>query len=108
MAPLIHVNIVVSLHLSVRLGRNDGSCAALVKVLQEPIGIEGPVGQQRSERDIVDQGGNPLHVVRLPGQKQKAQHVAERIDQGHDLGRQPAAGASDGLMLSPPFAPEAF
>ncbi len=102
------MSIVVSLHFPVRFGWNNRSCAALIKVLQEPIGVEGLVGQQRSEGDIVDQGGNPLHVVRLPRQKQKAEQVAERIDQGNDFGRQPAARASDGLMPCPPFAPEAF
>ncbi len=56
----------------------------------------------------MDQGSTPLHVVRLPRQKQKAEQVAERIDHGHDPGRQPAARASDGLMLCPPFAPEAL
>ena len=56
----------------------------------------------------MDPGSNPLDVVRLPRQKQKAAQVAERIDHGHDLGRQSAARASDGLMLCPPFAPEAF
>ncbi len=82
--------------------------AQTMKGLQEPIGVEGLVGQQRCEGDIVDQGSNPLHVVRLPRQKQKAEQVAERIDQGNDFGRQPAARASDGLMPCPPFAPEAF
>ncbi len=56
----------------------------------------------------MDQGSNPLHAVRLPRQKQKVEQVAERIGQGHDPGRQPAARASDGLTLCPPFAPEAF
>ncbi len=102
------MSIVVSLHFPVRFGRDNRSCAALIKVLQEPIGVEGLVGQQRCEGDIVDQGGNPLHVVRLPRQKQKAEQVAERIDQGNDFGRQPAARASDGLMPCPPFVPEAF
>ena len=53
-------------------------------------------------------GEQPLHVVRLPRQKQKAKQVAERTDQGNDFGRQPTARASDGLMPCPPFAPEAF
>ena len=85
--PLVHVSIVVSLHFPVRFGWNNRSCAALIKVLQEPIGVEGLVGRQRCEGDIVDQGSNPLHVVRLPRQKQKAEQVAERIDQGNDFGR---------------------
>ena len=54
------------------------------------------------------QRGNPLHVVCLPRQKQKAKQVPKRIDHADDLGRQPTARAPDGLMLSPPFAPDAF
>ena len=103
--PLVDVSIVVSFPFPVRFGWNNRGCAALIKILQEPIGVESLVGQQRCEGDIVDQRSNPLHVVRLPRQKQKAEQVAERIDQGDDPGRQPAARASNGLMPCPPFAP---
>ncbi len=108
MAPLVHVGIVVPLNFSVRFGRDDSGCATLIKVLQEPVGVEGFVGQQRPKGSPLDQRSDPLHVVCLSRQKQKPEQVTERIDQGHDLGRQSAARASDSLVLSPPFAPEAF
>jgi hypothetical protein len=38
-------------------------------------------------------------------QEHKASKIAERIDQRHNLGRQPAARVADGLIVSPPFAP---
>src|SRR5882762_2524154 len=43
----------------------------------------------------------------LAGQENEAHQVAQRVDQGDDLGRQAAARASDRLILSPPFAPVA-
>ena len=51
---------------------------------------------------------NALHVMRLAGQQHEAHKIAKRIDQDHDLGRQSATRTSDGLSLSPPFAPLAF
>jgi hypothetical protein len=44
----------------------------------------------------------------LARQEHEAHEVSQRIDQRDDLGRQPAARATDGLMVSPPFAPLAF
>ncbi len=44
-------------------------------------------------------------IVSLPRQQTEIDQVAECVGQGHDLGRHAAARASDGLALSPPFAP---
>lgn len=41
----------------------------------------------------------------LARQQDKTPKVAQRIDHGQDLGRQAAAGAADGLSLSPSLAP---
>jgi hypothetical protein len=46
--------------------------------------------------------------MRLTGQQQEADQIAERIHLRDDLGRQAAARAPDGLSASPPFAPVAF
>src|SRR5260370_37955231 len=43
--------------------------------------------------------------MELARQEHQTCKVAQRIAQRHDLGRQAAARASDGLILSPPFAP---
>src|SRR5260370_15029027 len=43
--------------------------------------------------------------VPLAGQKNEAGQIPERLDKGNDLGGQAAARASDGLILTPPFAP---
>jgi hypothetical protein len=41
----------------------------------------------------------------LTRQEHEAHQIAERIDERHDLGRQPAPRFADGLIESPPFAP---
>ena len=76
--------------------------------MQEQVYVKGFVGQKRSKGYVANQRGDPFHVVRLSGQKQKAEQVSERINHANNLGAQPATRAPDGLMLSPPFAPEAF
>jgi hypothetical protein len=44
----------------------------------------------------------------LARRQDEAHQIAQGIDHGHNLGRQAAARAADGLILSPPFAPLAF
>jgi hypothetical protein len=75
---------------------------------QEPISIKGFISQQCAKGNVVYQWSPPFHVVCLPRQKQKAKQVPERIDHANYFGRQPTARAPDGLMLGPPFAPDAF
>lgn len=82
--------------------------APRIKLFEQPIGIERLVRQQRVKRDALDQRGDAFHVVGLPRQQQEPHQIAKRIDQRHDLRRQPTARAPDGLSLSPPFAPVAF
>src|ERR1019366_3295954 len=67
--------------------------------------IEAFVAEQCADLYPVEEGCDAGAVMPLPRQQHKAGKVAETIDQGDDLGRQAAARASDGLILSPPFAP---
>lgn len=87
---------------------NHCGYTALVEVLQQPVRIERLVREQCVKRNAFDQRCDTFHVMRLPRQQQEADQVAERIHQRHDLRRQPAARAPDGLSLSPPFEPVAF
>ena len=108
MPPLVDFRVIVALDFTIGFGWDDSRCAAHVELLQQPIRIKRLIRQQRIERDIPDERRNALHIMGLSGQKLEAHEVAECINQCHDLGRQPAARASDGLSLSPPFAPVAF
>ncbi len=105
MPPLISLGVIVSLMLTVRFRRDHSTCAALIQLFQEPVRIERFIRHQRAEGDIPDQGRDAFHVVRLTRQQQKADQVAKCVDQGNDFGRQAAARTSNGLSLSPPFAP---
>ena len=96
--PLVHVGIVISLHLSVRFRRDDSDSTAFIKLLQEPVHVKGFIGQKRSKGNAADQRGDPFYVVRLSGQKQKAEQVSERINHTNNLGAQPATRAPDGPM----------
>ena len=52
--------------------------------------------------------GDAERIMALAGQQHKAHQVSQRVHQRDDFGRQSAARAPDGLILSPPFAPLAF
>ena len=105
MAPAIHVKVARDGARSVGLGRDHGCRAALIEFGTQPIHVEGPVGQQRREIEVLDERCHPDAVVALARQEHEAHQIAERIDECHDLGRQAAARAPDGLRLSPPLAP---
>src|SRR3712207_2026584 len=107
-APAVHVAVEVDGGLSVGLGWDHRGGPTIVEVRPEPVGVEGLVAEQSAEGDAFDQRPHADAVVALAGQQDEAHQGAERIDQGDDLGGQPAARVADGLMLSPPFAPLAF
>lgn len=84
---------------------DDDAGAALVQLGDDPIRIESLVGDQRPERDILDQRGDAHRVVALSRQKHEANQIAESIGESQNLGRPTALGLAYGLALSPPFAP---
>src|SRR5262249_40403514 len=104
-APLVHFAIVGDGRGAVGLGRNNRDRPAIVEVGAQPVVVEGLVAEERSEIETGDQRCDADAVVTLTGQQEKADELAERVDQRHDLGGQAAARAADGLILSPPFAP---
>lgn len=64
------------------------------------VGIECLVGDQRVGLYCGQQVVGPLQVVCLAAGQEEADRVAQRIDQGVDLGAQSAARASDRLVLT--------
>ena len=79
-------------------GWNDGGDSASGQKLDQAIGVVGLVGKQRPQLDVLDQRLGLAEVRGLPRRQQKLHRVAERIDQGMDLGGQSAAGSADGLL----------
>lgn len=83
-------------------------CAALDDLGTQPVAVVAFVGEKlrhegRERQDI----GRRSNVGILAGRQVKDDWPAERIAQPVDLGRAPAARAADGLILLPPFPPEA-
>ncbi len=64
------------------------------------IGIIGLVGDQQPGGHLRQRRASaPVRVVRLSRGQQERQRVAERVDQGVDLGAQPALAAADRLIV---------
>ena len=84
---------------------DDDFRPALVEVGDDPVGIEGLIGDEPAELDAFDQRGDADCVEALPGQQNEANQVSEGIGQGQDLGRQATPRLAYGLARSPPFAP---
>src|SRR5688500_10715435 len=83
---------------------DDDPRTALVEVFDDPVRIEGFVGDQRAEFNVLDQRGNANRVVTLSGQEDEADQIAEGIGQREGLGGPAAFRLASGLALIPPFA----
>ena len=69
------------------------------------ITVKGFVGNQAIKGDALDPRRHINAVVAVPRHEPKAHQIAQRVCQRQDLGCHAAFRASDGLALSPPFAP---
>lgn len=108
MAPFVHFVVDLDRLFPMFSRWDDAERAARIEFEPEPVGIEGFIVKQRLKRHTIDQRPDPHDVVALAWHQDKAQQVAEGIDQRHDFGRQSAFRAPDSLILSPPLAPVAF
>src|SRR3546814_4636863 len=86
------------------VGEDDFGSAG-VKFGNDGIAVEGLVGDQRAERDAVDERRHADRIETVARQQLEAHAIAERVGEGEDLGGHAASGAAYGLALSPPFAP---
>ncbi len=84
-----------ALDLPVRLGRDDDRDAACFEIVDEAVGIIALVAEKGSRLYLVGQQFGLLDVVNLPTGEAEHQRIAERIDDGMDLGRQPTARTAD-------------
>ena len=63
------------------------------------VGVEGFVGDQAIGHHGRQQRVGAGQIVHLSGGQQKRQRIAERVDQGVDLGAQPTPAMPDRLIL---------
>jgi hypothetical protein len=87
MAPLVHFEVAGNAHGPVGLRRDHGHRAPLVQIGTDHVAVEGLVRQQGGEVEILQKRGNTSAVVSLSRQQDEAHEIAQRIDQGNDLGR---------------------
>lgn len=93
---------------AVRFVGNDRLCAEVDDLSAQLVAIIAFIGKEG-----LHNGGKRQHVGRggdvgiLAGGEMKDDRPAVPIAQAMDLGRAPAARAPDGLILLPPFPPEA-
>ena len=101
MARLVQGLVVRTPVLAVGLGRNDRFFARLLQRAENPsLGVERLVRDQDTGLDFRQQGIRPFQVVRLPRREREPGRVAERVNQGVDLGAQAASAAPDRLVAA--------
>ena len=105
MSPFIDFEIDGDRLGSTRVLGDDDLGTALVEFGDDGIAVEGLVRDQSTEIDVLDERFDADGIEPLPGQQNEVDQIAERIGQCEDLGRHSAFGATNGLALSPPFAP---
>ena len=100
-ACLVEVLVVGARYRAIDLGRDHRDLVGGGERLDHPgIGVERLVGEQGVGGERGQEGVGTLQVVRLARREQEADRVAERIDQGVDLGTQPAFAAADRLVFA--------
>lgn len=105
MPPFVDFQIDLQRRLALRsLGDNDLG-AALVHLFDDPVGIEGLVGQDGVKFDALDQRRDTDCVIAVAGQQLEAHEIAQGVRQGNDFCCPAALGFADCLILSPPLAP---
>ena len=105
MAPSIHVDIMGYGLLAIGLRGDHGHGSFFLEPVANGVGVERLVGDQGVDDGAVEERVDADAVVTLAGQKHEFGEVAERVDQGQNLGGQAAARLADRLSCSPPFAP---
>lgn len=91
------------------LGRDGRGLACLAQPVEHAlIGVIGAIGEQRRRLQSRQQHVAAAKVMRLARRQVKADRIAQRVDQGMDLGAQPASGGADGFLGAIFFAAPAL
>ena len=105
MPPLVHLLVDLQRLFALRpLGYADRR-PALVHLVDDPIAVEGLVGQQGIKGQPFDKRRDADRVVAIARQQDEPHKVAERVREGQYFGRPAAFRLTYSLTESPPFAP---
>ena len=85
---------------AVGLGRTDGCDASALERVDQGVGVISFVGQKCLGLDLIEQRRRLADIGRLPRGERQGDGIAQRIDDGVNLGGQAAAGSADGLVLA--------
>jgi len=97
----ICVPVVTAVDLSVRLRGDDSGFPCRTKHGQDPlVGIIGLVGEQGGGLHGRKKAVGADEVVRLTAGEEKADRVAQGVEQCVDFGAQAASRATDGLVVA--------
>jgi len=86
MPPFVDLFVNLKGFCASRMLRNDDFGAALIEVFDDPVRIEGLIGNEPLEFEAFDQRRNANRVVTMPRQQLEAHEIAECIGQRQDLG----------------------
>ena len=92
--------IGLALLFPIGLGRDHRRDFPLFERRDQRIGIVALVGEQCTHLDAVEKRLGLGDVGSLPRRDRERDGIAERIDDGVDLGRQTAARTADGLVFA--------
>ena len=96
----IEHEIATALDKSVDLGRDDRRDPALLKGLDQPIGVIRLVGEEGLRIDVLQERFCLAEVRGLAWGQREGDGIAQRVDEGVDFGGQTASGAADGLVAA--------
>ena len=85
MTPFVHGEIARNRPFAIRLGRDYREHAARFELGSQGVIVEGFVGDQRFDLDVVDKGIDADAVVTLTWQQDEAGEIAETVDKSHDF-----------------------
>ena len=101
MAGLVEIPVVAAWRRPIGLGRDDGCLAGGGERVEDAfVGVVGPVGNQGLGLHVRQPVVGTDQIMSLPAAQDEADRVAQRIDQGMDLGAQAPARAADGLIVT--------
>ncbi len=109
MPPAVHIAVVIPNLPPILFRGNHRLGAALLKLLEQLVRVERPVGYQSPEGQALDNLRRPDEIMLLTGKNHELHQVTERVHDRDDFTGQTAPGTPDPLPAGPPFfAPEAF
>jgi hypothetical protein len=86
MPPFVNFFVNFEWFSASRMLGNDGFCATLIQVFDDPIGIKCLVSDQSVKLDIFNEWRDADCIEAVAGQQDEAHKIAQRVGQREDFG----------------------